>query len=268
MLPRMPPPLADLTARSGRRSVRSSRRHTGPMHAGLVFRVGRIGRATGPARDHPAGRAPGGARAGPGRGAPEQPHRGRAHLLPRAGHARGRGRRVPDPGSARRLRHLPARADRRVNGTRCGPSAGPTRSAADVAARRPRLRPRRAIPSWVSPSSRADQLNAWVARYFTRENAVLWVAGGGDPRPGCGSICPAASDARRRCASVALPNTPASFTGGGPGDLAWDTVVRRGARAAVLANVLERRMTRDLRDTGRATDPDPVRAPRRRDRRG
>ena len=53
--------------------------------------------------------------------------------------------------------------------------------------------------------------------------------------------------------SSALPVTPAYFTG--PGDqAAWDTVVRREARAAVFANVLERQLLRDLRDGHRIAE--------------
>ena len=34
-----------------------------------------------------------------------------------------------------------------------------------------------AYPEWGLPAITADDLRAWAARYFTRDNAVLWVAG-------------------------------------------------------------------------------------------
>lgn len=92
-----------------------------------------------------------------------------------------------------------------------------------------------------------EDLHAWVAQYFTRENAALWVAGDEVP-PGLRLDLPEGVRQPAPVPSSALPVTPAWFTGHGQGP-AWDTVVRREARAAVFANVLERQLTRDL--TGR-----------------
>ncbi|MEV6343435.1 insulinase family protein [Actinoplanes sp. NPDC051851] len=91
-----------------------------------------------------------------------------------------------------------------------------------------------------------ERLRDWIGRYFTRGNAALWVAGDAIP-DGLTLDLP---DGERRPApapSSAPLVTPACFTGPGDG-VAWDTVVRREPRAAVFANVLERRMLQELRD--------------------
>ena len=100
-------------------------------------------------------------------------------------------------------------------------------------------------PEWGLPAITADDLRSWVARYFTRQNAVLWLAG--DPVPaGLRLDLP---DGVRRPApapSSALPVTPAYFPGS-TGLLAWDAEVPRTAASAVFAGVLERAMFRELR---------------------
>ncbi|MEU4693297.1 insulinase family protein [Actinoplanes sp. NPDC023714] len=90
----------------------------------------------------------------------------------------------------------------------------------------------------------AEDLHAWIAHYFTRENAALWVAGDEVP-PGLRLDLPEGVRQPAPVPSSALPVTPAWFAAHGE-ELAWDTVVRREARAAVFANVLERRLARDL----------------------
>lgn len=103
-------------------------------------------------------------------------------------------------------------------------------------------------PEWGLPAITEDDLRDWVARYFTRENAVLWV--GGDSVPaGLRLDLPAGVRHRLPVASSALPVTPAWF-GGSSGVLVWDTVVPRAARSSVFAGVLERAMFRELRQEG------------------
>ncbi|MEV6299354.1 insulinase family protein [Actinoplanes sp. NPDC051861] len=99
-------------------------------------------------------------------------------------------------------------------------------------------------PEWGLAGLGAEHLNEWIARYFTRENAVLWVAGDAVPQ---GLALDLAEGERQPppAPSAALAATPAWFAGPGE-EVAWDTVVRREARAAVFANVLERRLHRDL----------------------
>ncbi|GAA2620789.1 insulinase family protein [Paractinoplanes durhamensis] len=102
-----------------------------------------------------------------------------------------------------------------------------------------------AYPEWGLPAITEDDLRAWVARYFTRENAVLWVAGDEVPAgleldlpPGARQPAPAPSSA--------LPVTPACFAGDS-GLVVWDAVVPRSPAAYVYADVLERMLFRELR---------------------
>ncbi|GAA1601459.1 insulinase family protein [Actinoplanes couchii] len=101
-------------------------------------------------------------------------------------------------------------------------------------------------PEWALPGLTTDQVGDWIARWFTRANAALWVAG--DEVPGGLSLDLA--DGTRQPAPRAvtvLPATPAWFTGP-DGTAGWDTVVHRDAGAAVFATVLERRLQHELRD--------------------
>lgn len=98
-----------------------------------------------------------------------------------------------------------------------------------------------------------EDLHAWVAQFFTRENAALWVAGDEVPA-GLRLDLPDGVRQPAPVPSCALPVTPAWFAGhrgaGHAESVAWDTVVRREARAAVFANVLERQLGRDLTRRG------------------
>jgi zinc protease len=100
-------------------------------------------------------------------------------------------------------------------------------------------------PEWGLPAITADDLRAWVARYFTRDNAVLWVAGDGVPE-GLRLELPAGSRQPAPAPSSTLPVTPAYYPGSS-GILVWDTLVPRAARSSVFADVLERAMFRELR---------------------
>ncbi|WP_086865734.1 M16 family metallopeptidase, partial [Amycolatopsis lexingtonensis] len=87
----------------------------------------------------------------------------------------------------------------------------------------------------------------WARTWFTRENAVLWVAG---ERVPAGLRLPLPPGARRP-----VPPRPAALTGPagfshGDGSVAFSTVVRRGAEARVFAKVLERELFRALRQEG------------------
>ncbi|HEX5202136.1 MAG TPA: insulinase family protein [Actinoplanes sp.] len=102
-----------------------------------------------------------------------------------------------------------------------------------------------AYPEWGLPAITEDDLRAWVARYFTRENAVLWVAG--DALPADLRLdLPAGARRPAPAPSSALPGTPAFFPGS-PGLVAWDAMVPRSTAAGVFAAVLERVLFRELR---------------------
>jgi zinc protease len=100
-------------------------------------------------------------------------------------------------------------------------------------------------PEWGLERIGPEQLRDWIARYFTRENAALWVAGEKVPE-GLKLLLPSGERQPARTPSSALPAGPAWFSGA-DSDVAWDAVVDREARAAVFANVLERQMFRELR---------------------
>jgi zinc protease len=103
-------------------------------------------------------------------------------------------------------------------------------------------------PEWGLSAITEHDLRAWVAHFFTRENAVLWVAGDRVPD---GLKLDLPSGARRPLPtpSSALPVTPAYFPGPG-GVLVWDALVPRGTAASVFADVLERALRRELRQDG------------------
>ncbi len=90
-----------------------------------------------------------------------------------------------------------------------------------------------------------DDLRAWVARWFTRGNAALWVAGG-PPPPQLRLDLPDGPRMPAPTPSSALPQTPAFFTADVDG-VAFDAVVRRSSAAAVFAALLDRRMHAALR---------------------
>ncbi|WP_326551645.1 M16 family metallopeptidase [Micromonospora sp. NBC_01813] len=95
------------------------------------------------------------------------------------------------------------------------------------------------------PAITDEDLQEWAARYFTRENAVLWLAGAELPS-GLRLDLPTGSRMPAPVASSALPSTPAYFHGPGRAT-ATDMVVPAGAAASVLTGVLERELFRALR---------------------
>ena len=95
------------------------------------------------------------------------------------------------------------------------------------------------------PAITAEDLQEWAARYFTRENAVLWLAGAELP-PDLRLELPSGTRMPAPAASSALAGTPAFFYGPGRAT-AMDAVVPAGAAARVLSGVVERELFRALR---------------------
>jgi zinc protease len=119
----------------------------------------------------------------------------------------------------------------------------------------------RSYPEFGLAALTADDLRAWIARYFTRENAVLWFSGT-TPPPNLRLALPSGTRLPLPAATSALKKTPAWFDGP-PRAVAFHTLVPRSAAAQVYAGVLEREMFRWLRQEGGysytvATDYDPV----------
>ncbi|MFI7552810.1 M16 family metallopeptidase [Micromonospora sediminimaris] len=100
-------------------------------------------------------------------------------------------------------------------------------------------------PEWGLGRLTAEDLRQWAARWFTRENAVLWIAGDRVPE-GLRLDLPAGTRQPVPAASSALPTTPAYFVHGSRA-VVLDAVVRRRTSANVFAEVLERELFRALR---------------------
>ncbi|MCZ7418397.1 MULTISPECIES: insulinase family protein [unclassified Micromonospora] len=100
-------------------------------------------------------------------------------------------------------------------------------------------------PEWGLSGLTAEELRQWAARWFTRENAVLWIAGDRVPE-GLRLDLPTGTRQPVPAASSALPTTPAYFVHGSRA-VVLDAVVRRRAAATVFAEVLERELFRALR---------------------
>ncbi|SCE97489.1 M16 family metallopeptidase [Micromonospora chokoriensis] len=100
-------------------------------------------------------------------------------------------------------------------------------------------------PEWGLSALTADDLRQWVARWFTRENAVLWIAGDRVPA-GLRLTLPSGVRQPVPVASSALPTTPAYFVSGARA-VVLDSVVRRTTAASTFAGVLERELYRSLR---------------------
>jgi zinc protease len=100
-------------------------------------------------------------------------------------------------------------------------------------------------PEWGLPMVGAGELHDWVRRYFTRQNAVLWIAG---PDVPAGLRLPLPEGVRQPLPppTNALPATPAFFAGSTRA-VALDSLVRRRTAGGVFAGVLERELFRELR---------------------
>lgn len=101
------------------------------------------------------------------------------------------------------------------------------------------------FPEWGLQAASIDDLQDWTRSYFTRENAVLWLAGADLPA-GLRLDLPSGQRMPVPTASSALPLTPAFFAGSG-GLTAIDAVVARRIAASVFTGVLERELFRALR---------------------
>jgi hypothetical protein len=91
----------------------------------------------------------------------------------------------------------------------------------------------------------ADDVLRWCATWFTRENAVLWIAGDAVPA-GLRLNLPSGQRYRVPAPTSALPVRPAFFREGHKA-VAFETVVRRTPAVPIYAEVLERTLFRDLR---------------------
>ena len=104
------------------------------------------------------------------------------------------------------------------------------------------------FPEWGAAQLTAEDLWHWTRSWFTRENAVLWIAG---PAVPAGLRLRLPSGQRRPLPLVtsALPGGPAYFPGSG-NSVVCDTVVQRRMAATVFSGVLERDLFRALRQDG------------------
>lgn len=94
----------------------------------------------------------------------------------------------------------------------------------------------------------ADDVRRWAATWFTRQNAVLWITSTQVP----GGLRLRLPEGTRRPVprpSSALPTTPAYFNERVNG-VVFDAVVRRRTAASLFSAVLEREMYRSLRQEG------------------
>jgi hypothetical protein len=103
-------------------------------------------------------------------------------------------------------------------------------------------------PEWGLSEFTADDVREWSARYFTRDNAVLWIAGGDVPA-GLRLPLPAGRRQPMPTLTSALPVTPAYFVGS-PNGVVFDALVTRRTAASVFAGVLDRELFRTLRQDG------------------
>ncbi|UWZ40159.1 insulinase family protein [Dactylosporangium roseum] len=95
------------------------------------------------------------------------------------------------------------------------------------------------------PRLTPDDVRRWAETWFTRQNAVLWVAGNRLPE---GLRLPLRNGVRRPvpAPSSALPATPAYFLGD-EGAVVFDGIMRRSVTGGVLAGIVERELFRSLR---------------------
>lgn len=98
------------------------------------------------------------------------------------------------------------------------------------------------------PQLTADDVRAWAATWFTRQNAVLWITSDQVPA-GLRVNLPEGTRRPVPQPSSALPTTPAYF-GERVNGVVFDAVVRRSTAATVFSGVLEREMYRSLRQDG------------------
>ncbi|MGH3735237.1 MAG: insulinase family protein [Micromonosporaceae bacterium] len=103
-------------------------------------------------------------------------------------------------------------------------------------------------PEWGLSRLTAEDVRQWAASWFTRQNAVLWIAGDRVP-PGLRLRLPDGARRPLPQPTSALPSTPAYFADG-RGGVVFDTVLPRCATTRLFAGVLERELFRSLRQEG------------------
>lgn len=100
-------------------------------------------------------------------------------------------------------------------------------------------------PEWGLHAISAQDLLDWSARYFTRDNAVLWFSGDHVPE-GLRLTLPRGQRHPVPTASNSLPKTPAYFTGS-DNSATVNLIVNRGTAESVFARLLDRALFRNLR---------------------
>lgn len=105
-----------------------------------------------------------------------------------------------------------------------------------------------ALPEWGLGEIVADELRSWVARYFTRGNAVVWVSG--MPLPDALRL-PLPPGPRQPLPVIpeALPELPACFPDLA-GKFAYQARVPRSVAGRMYTSLLQREMFRRLRQEG------------------
>lgn len=98
------------------------------------------------------------------------------------------------------------------------------------------------------PRLSAEDVRRWAATWFTRQNAVLWITSDQVPS-GLRLRLPEGTRRPVPQPSSALPTTPAYFNERVNG-VVFDAVVRRRTAASLFSTVLEREMYRSLREEG------------------
>ncbi|HZC26280.1 MAG TPA: hypothetical protein VE287_04610 [Actinopolymorphaceae bacterium] len=100
-------------------------------------------------------------------------------------------------------------------------------------------------PEWGVHQLDVDDVRRWAESWFTRDNAVLWIAGNDIPR----GLALRMRDGARRpvpAPSSALPETPAYFQHAWNG-VVFDGVVRRSTPATMFSELLRRELFQRLR---------------------
>ncbi|MFJ8732515.1 M16 family metallopeptidase [Streptomyces bauhiniae] len=103
-------------------------------------------------------------------------------------------------------------------------------------------------PEWGVRNASAQDVWQWAQSWFTSDNAVLWIAGEHIPA-GLSLKLPAGDRRPMPAVTSALPTTPAYFSDG-TGGVLLDAVVADTTAAWLYSGVLERELTRALRQEG------------------
>lgn len=100
-------------------------------------------------------------------------------------------------------------------------------------------------PEWGLHAVQPDDLRAWVDRYFTAGNAVLWFSGMDLPQ---GLVLRLPDGARQPVPAIpsTIPRTPA-YVSGANGAIGWQSIVRRSSAARAHTQLLRRELFRRMR---------------------